>query len=154
MYMCIYSYWSFPWLSESRNHTHDVVFCTLLDNKFVSNWKKKIEIEIEKIVLSYMAMSYIVRRCCHENISWLELSYIYLYGVWFAESEMHVWSVQRACDEMPIESIIKHAKCLGNSSCLSAQRIIMDTCNLTQCPHDSALSQLWMFLIEEISTWF
>ena len=50
-----------------------------------------------------MAMSYIVRRCCHENISWLELSYIYLYGVWFAESEMHVWSVQRemiACDEM------------------------------------------------------
>ena len=80
-----------------------------------------------------------------------------MYGVWFAESEMQVWSVQRemiACDEMPIESMIKHAKCLGNSSCLSAQRIIMNTCNLTQCPHDSALSQLWMFLIEEISTWF
>ena len=57
-------------------------------------------------------MSYIVRRCWHENITWLELSYIYLYGVWFAESEMQVWSVQRemiACDEMPIESIMKHA---------------------------------------------
>ena len=65
-------------------------------------------------VLSYTAMSYIVRRCCRENISWLELSYIYLYCVWFAESEMQVWSVQRgmiACDEMPIGSIIKHAKC-------------------------------------------
>ena len=38
MNMCVYSCWSCPWLSESCNHTHDVVFCTLLDNKFVSNW--------------------------------------------------------------------------------------------------------------------
>ena len=37
VYMCVYSCWSCPWLSESCNDTH-VVFCTLLDNKFVSNW--------------------------------------------------------------------------------------------------------------------
>ena len=38
MYMCVYSYWSCPWLPESCNHTHDFVFCNLLYNKFVSNW--------------------------------------------------------------------------------------------------------------------
>ena len=54
-------------------------------------------------------LSHIVRRCCHANVSWWESSCAYLWGVWFGESEMQVWTVHRemfACDEMHNESIL------------------------------------------------